>query len=88
MMPLLKQLTGDERNQLKTIVFNNVIMKALLDQRKFIRDLKLLIKNDTHTMYFEDQVELNEQIHEKYDELVIKTKADIDRFISYSWFDK
>lgn len=80
MMPLLKQLTGDEKNQLKTIVFNNVIMKALLDQRKFIRDLKLLIKNDTHTMYFEDQVELNEQIHEKYDDLVIKTKADIDRF--------
>ena len=80
MMPLLRQLTGDERNQLKTIVFNNVIMKALLDQRKFIRDLKLLIKNDTHTMYFEDQVELNEQIHGKYDDLVIKTKADIDKF--------
>lgn len=80
MMPILKQLSGDERNQLKTIVFNNVIMKALLDQRKFIRDLKLLIKNDTHTMYFEDQVEINEQIHEKYDELEIKTKTDIDNF--------
>ena len=80
MMPLLKQLSGDERNQLKTIVFNNVIMKALLDQRKFIRDLKLLIKNDTHTMYFEDQVELNEQIHKKYDDLVIKSKSDIDKF--------
>ncbi len=80
MMPSLKQLTGDERNQLKTIVFNNVLMKALLDQRKFIRDIKLLIKNDTHTMYFEDQIELNEQIHEKFDEIEVKTKADLDRF--------
>lgn len=80
MMPSLKQLTGDERNQLKTIVFNNVLMKALLDQRKFIRDIKLLIKNDTHTMYFEDQVEINEQLHEKFDEIEIRTKADLDRF--------
>lgn len=80
MMPSLKQLSGDERNQLKTIVFNNVLMKALLDQRKFIRDIKLLIKNDTHTMYFEDQVELNEQIHEKFDDIEVKTKADLDKF--------
>lgn len=80
MMPLLKQLSGDERNQLKTIVFNNVMMKAFLDQRKFIRELKLLIKNDTHTLYFEDQVELNDQIHDKYDELEIRSKVDVDKF--------
>lgn len=80
MMPCLKQLTGEERNQLKIIVFNNVLMKALLDQRKFIRDIKLLIRNDTHTMYFEDQVEINEQIHEKFDVIDVKTKDDLDRF--------
>ena len=80
MMPPLKQLSGDERDQLKTIVFNNVLMKALLDQRKFIRDIKLLIKNDTHTMYFEDQVDINEQIHEKFDTYEIKSKADLEKF--------
>ena len=80
MMPSLKQLNTEEREQLKKIVFNNVLLKALLDQRKFIRDIKLLIKNDTYTMYFEDQEEINERIHDKFDELQISTKEDLDKF--------
>ena len=80
MLAPLKQLSGDERKQLKTIVFNNVLMKALLDQRKFIRDLKLLIKNDTYTMYFDDQAEINMMLHEKYDVCDIRNRNDIEKF--------
>lgn len=80
MMAPLRQLSGDEKQQLKTIAFNNVLMHALLDQRKFIRDIKGLIKNNTYTMYFEDQMELNAQIHKKFDVAAIYSKADLDRF--------
>lgn len=80
MMPLLKQLTGDEKETLKFIVFNNIMMKALLDQRKFIRDIKILLKNNTYDMYFVEQITLNDQIHMKWDEYIVKEKIDVDKF--------
>lgn len=80
MMPSLRQLSTDERSQLKNIVFNNILLKTLLDQRKFIRDIKLMIKNDTYTMYFESQVSLNKRIHDKFDEITVRSKDDIDDF--------
>lgn len=82
MMAPLKQLTGDEKQQLKIIVFNNVLMKALPDHRKFIRDIKGLIKNNTYTMYFDEQMELNTQIHRSFDPIKICSQADLDRFAS------
>lgn len=80
MMAPLKQLAGDEKQQLKTIVFNNVLMRAVLDQRRFIRDIKGLIKNNTYTMYFDEQKELDAQIHLRFDPAEIHAKADLDRF--------
>lgn len=80
MMAPLKQLAGDEKQELKTIVFNNVLMRSLLDQRKFIRDIKGLIKKNTYTTYFDEQMELNAQIHSKFDQVEIHSKADLDRF--------
>ena len=80
MMVLLKQLSGEEKQQLKVIAFNNVLMKALLDQRKFIRDIKTLIKNNTYLIYFNDQMELNAEIHSKFDPFEIHSRGDLDRF--------
>ena len=80
MLPTIKQLPDKERNQLRTIVYNNIIMKALLDQRKYIRDIKMLIKNGTHTMYFDDMEEINKKINEKYGQAAIRSKYDIDCF--------
>ncbi len=80
MMAPLKQLPEDDRTQLKTIVFNNVLLRALIDQRKFIRDIKTLIKNDTYSMYFDDQAIINEQIQEAFSDIVVKSKEDLDSF--------
>ena len=80
MMVLLKQLPSEEKQQLKIITFNNLLMKALLDQRKFIRDIKSLIKNNTYLAYFDDQMELNAKIHSKFDQLDIRSREDLDRF--------
>jgi uncharacterized protein YdcH (DUF465 family) len=80
MMQPLKALTGDEKQQLKRITFNNVLLHAVPDQRKFIRDIKGLIKNNAHAAYFGDQEKLNERIHQKFDGEIIRGKADLDRF--------
>ena len=80
MMALLRQLDEGGKQQLKVIVFNNAMMHAMPDQRKFIRDIKSLIKNGTYTAYFEDQRKWEQAIQEKFSAIEIRSKADVDRF--------
>ena len=80
MMAPLKQLDAEGKQQLKIIAFNNSMMKAMTDQRKFIRDIKSLIRNNTYGSYFEDQKKWAEIIREKYDIALIHSKEDIDKF--------
>lgn len=80
MMTPLKQLPEEDKDQLKTIVFNNVMMKALPDQRKFIRDIKGLVKNNTYRDYFDDQKILADELREEYDQVEVHSKFDVDQF--------
>ena len=80
MMTPLRKLNDDERQQLKMIAFNNAIMKAMPDQRKFIRDIKGLIKNGTYVSYFEEQKKWASVIQEKLQKVEIHSKEDVDRF--------
>lgn len=87
MIPLLRSLEKDEKAELKRIAFNNVLMKAIPDQRKFIRDIKGLIRSDSYREYFADQRKWDAAIHEKLQEKElhtkeIHTKEDIDVFAS------
>ena len=79
MMLALKALNNDEKESLKTIAFNNTVMRAIKDQRKFIRDIRGLIKNNTYSSYFEEQKGLSGEIAEKLDEKEIRSKEDLDR---------
>ena len=78
MMPALKPLDADEKETLKTTAFNNTLMRAIKDQRKFIRDIRGLIKNDTYKSYFEEQKSLGAQIAEKLAAVEIRSKEDLD----------
>ena len=80
MMSPLRQLNDGEKQQLKCIAFNNALMHAMPDQRKFIRDIKGLIKNGTYNFYFEDQQKWSQIIQEKYANAEIRGKADVDKF--------
>lgn len=80
MNPLLKQMNDTDKKTLKRIAFNNALMKAIPDQRRFIRDIRSLIKNGTYQNYFEEQQKLDGSIHEKFDSISIRAKEDIDRF--------
>lgn len=80
MMAPLRQLDEEGKQQLKTIAFNNAMMHTMPDQRKFIRDIKGLIKNGTYTTYFEDQQKWGQAIQEKFAAVEVRGKADVDRF--------
>lgn len=80
MMTPLGQLDDCEKQQLKKTVFNNVIMKAIPDQRAFIRDIKHLIKNGTYGSFFTKQQKLSDKINGKYTATAIHSKIDIDMF--------
>lgn len=81
MMAPLKKLDIDEKKQLKIIVFNNVMMNAVSDQRKFIRVIKALINSGTYKSYFDDQKRLANIIRNKYSTTTVRSKDDIDRFV-------
>ena len=80
MQPLLKRMDEAGQNELKTIAFNNILLKAVNDQRKFIRDIKGLIRSDTYQRYFEEQQPINNEIADKYAACEIHSKNDIDTF--------
>lgn len=80
MMAPLRQLADNEKQQLKIIAFNNAMMHAMPDQRKFIRDIKGLIKNETYVSYFEDQQKWNKAIQDEYAAIEVHGKADVDKF--------
>lgn len=80
MMASLHKLDNGEREQLKKIAFNNAMMKAIPDQRKFIRDIKGLINNNNYRAYFEEQQTIGEIIAEKYAGVEVHSKEDIDSF--------
>lgn len=76
----LRKLTEYEKKTLKVLVFNNVMMKAFSDQRKFIRDINGLIRSGLYQNYFEEQENLDKLIQEKLDRTEVGSKEDIDRF--------
>lgn len=80
MLPILNKLGVEEQQQLKQIVFNNVLLQANRDQRKFIRDIKSLVSGNEYQAYFDEQREINTLIHEKFDTFEVTSKVDLDSF--------
>ena len=56
------------------------MMHAIPDQRKFIRDIKNLVKNGTYAAYFEEQQKWGDAIREKFEVFDVRSKVDVDKF--------
>ena len=80
MMTTLRKLDTEGKERLKKIAFDNVLTKAIPDQRKFIRDISGLVRNDAYQEYFDDQEKWNAVIRETLAETEVHGKEDIDRF--------
>ena len=76
----LRQLNAEEQAQLKNICFDNVLLGAVTDQRKFIRDLRALIRSGNYPAFFEEQAELHTQLQVLLSAAEIRGKEDLDRF--------
>jgi len=74
--------TLDDENQLrlKNTAFMNALLKAMPDQRKFIRDIKGLVKSGSYEQFLQEQAELGQQVRELYDACEIHDKEDADQF--------
>lgn len=82
MIPALRALDQAGKEQLKKIAFNNTILGAIKDQRKFIRDIRGLIKNEAYADYFAEQSKIATEIEAAFGEAEIHVKADVDKFAS------
>ena len=82
MVPLLKSLNNSEKAELKRIVFNNILLRAISDQRKFIRDFKGLIRSESYRGYFEDQKKWDAKIQETLKDAEIHSKSDLEAIAS------
>lgn len=82
MIPLIRSLEEKERDELKRVAFNNILMKAIPDQRKFIRDIKGMIRGFTYEDYFADQMKWDEVIQKRRKDYEILRKEDADAFAS------
>ena len=79
-MSPMRKLDEADKEQLKRIAFSNVMMHAIPDQRKFIRDIKGLVRNNTYQDYFQDQKQYVEAISEALAEKEIHSKDNIEQF--------
>jgi len=78
--PLNSLKSAEDKATLKMIAFNNVLMKASIDQRKFIRDIKQIIKTGKYENYFARKKEINKEIHALFDDYEVSAKEDLDEF--------
>ena len=82
LVPLLKRCeTGEIAKQLKESVFNNVMMGAFADHRKYIRKVKEMMDTGVFASYMKKQVSINEELTERKDEFEINNKQDLRAFV-------
>jgi len=81
MMTPLKKVGEEGEQDLKQLVFANAMMKAVPDQRKFIRDIKTLVTKNMYAGYFDEQKELGRRLRERFDRAEIRTQQDVRDFV-------
>lgn len=82
MVPLVKRCESEEsKAELKRSVFSNIMMGAVVDQRKFIRNVKSMMDSGLYSSYIKKQSKIADEIEEKKKERKITNKRDLDEFI-------
>ena len=80
MLPILKTLEDEQKAILRVTSYNNALLNVVADQRKFIRDVRSLVKADEYKEYFEEQKEFADKICKLIAENPLKGKEDMDKF--------
>lgn len=80
MLAPLKKLNDDEKKQLKSIAFSNAMLKAIPDQRKFIRDIKGLVSHNAYGSFFAEQQEQLAELTAELEQTDIHSREEVDHF--------
>lgn len=80
MLAPLKKLNDDQKDQLKKIAFSNAMLKAIPDQRKFIRDMRALVSHNAYAGFFGEQQQQNAALAAEMDQADIRSREDVERF--------
>ena len=76
----LRQVDESHKNQLKKIAYHNILLRAVPDQRKFIRDIKTLVRTGEYLFFLHDLQPVITATEECYRRATVHNKEDIDRF--------
>jgi hypothetical protein len=81
LLPMLaKCKTAEDKDRLEKIAFHNVILKASVDQRKFIRDIKKLMGSAVADSFLAEQDRIALRVNEQLAKITPESKADLDAF--------
>lgn len=81
-VPLLKRCSNNEEIvQLKTSVFNNVMMGSFDDNRKYIRNVKSMMDSGFFSSYMKQQRQIADDLKKKKEEANIHNKKELEEFI-------
>ncbi len=80
-LPVLKRCeTTAEKEDLKTSIFNNILMNSIADQRKFIRSIKKMMDEGVYAPFIRRQNKIHARIEEAREQTEIHTVKDMERF--------
>lgn len=80
---MLKKAKKDtERQMLKEVIFNNILMKTTGDSRKYIRSIGAMMDTNIYTTYLKKQAELGDLLRTALTEQKPKTMEEFESFIT------
>lgn len=80
-IPLLKRCekTADKED-LKTSIFNNVLMNSIVDQKKFIRNIKKMMDEGVYAPFIRRQNKIHEKIEDAREQTDFHSVKDMEMF--------
>lgn len=80
MLPIISKLNSKEKECIKKLLFNNVLLKVIPDQRVFIRDIRKLYKNGFSEKFINSISSINDKIADKYSSVTPMNRSDLEKF--------
>lgn len=79
-LELCRKYDENEIVNIKRVVFLNTLMSSYGEERKFIKDLATILKNNMFELYLNKQLEIEKKVFERFNQELPQTYAQIKTF--------
>ncbi len=80
-LPLLKRCeTAQDREELKITIFNNILMNSIVDQRKFIRNIKKMMDENVYAPFIRRENRIHTKIAAARAQTQFRNVQDMEQF--------